>query len=567
MSITSRFTKWLVVTGIFSTFMNILLLAQPVYLLQVFDRVITTRSHETLFVLTALALLLVVSMIVLDIGRKKLLVAIALKLDALMSSGLVRNTLDSAPGTAAHKATLGDLLSIKKLLVGQAVTALFDAPWTPVFLGVIYFFHPVLGHVALLGVLTIALTGLAGVWAGRRLQRRTETVGKQADEGIHEALSRQELTYALGMTDAVIARWREPARKTQRIMASGNAVVGSIQAVSRGLRQLFQILMIGVAAWLVINLQASSGILIAATILFARMLAPVELFMASVPTYLKAMSAMKRLRQHLKTEDSRTRGWRDPAARGRVEVRDLVMRSPQSGRLLLKGVTLEVRPGEALAIVGAIGAGKTTLAKAMIGASPLFSGQVLIDHSPVHHCSSAERSRMIGYLPQNSTLFAGTVAENIAGMREPDEAAVLRAARMAGVDALIRRLHDGYDTALGVNGSPLSAGEQQRIALARAVYGDPRIVVLDEPNASIDSEGEHALFVCLDLLKTRGVTVIVITHRTGVLAGVDRVAVMRHGVITNISSAEKMLKAMRNVQVSALKAKQKAREVSHAATH
>ena len=567
MIVRSRFIKWFVAIGVFSTFMNLFLLAQPIYLLQVFDRVITTRSHETLAVLTLLAVTLVVSMIALDIGRKKLLIAIVLKLDALLSTGLVRNTLDNALGRGSDKATLGDLLSVKKLLASHAVTALFDAPWTPVFLGVIYYFHPVLGHIALLGVVAIVTTGFAGIWIDRHYRGRTEEVGKKADTGINEALSRHDLTYALGMTDAVVERWREPAREAQRLLASSSATGGSIQAVSRGMRQLLQIVMIGAAAWLVINLEASSGILIAATILFGRMLAPVELFISSLPVYLQAASAFKRLHRDFRGGSDARSAWRDHTARGWVEVKDLVVRAPDDGTLLLKGLSFEVRPGESLAVVGAIGAGKTTLAKTLIGVLPPFSGHALIDHSPVHHWSSTERGKTIGYLPQNSTLFAGTVAENIARMQKPDEQAVMRAARMAGVDGLVRRLPNGYDTELGANGRPLSAGEQQRIALARAVYGDPRVVVLDEPNASVDSEGERALFVCLDLLKQKGVTVIVITHRPGILTGVDRVAVMRRGVITNISTADKMLKAMQNVQVSALKARRKARGARHAVAH
>lgn len=557
--------SFITVIGVFSTFMNLFLLVQPLYLLQVFDRVIPTNSTETLGMLTLLAASLIVPMILLDIGRKRLLTSMSLKLDAVLSALLVKSALDTAPDSNFKFANLSDLATLKKFLVNNGVTALFDAPWALIFLGVIYFLNPTLGKVALAGVLGIAIISLFGLWVNNHQSLSAKETAVKADQGLTQAFAKRELTHGLGMSNAVLTRWKGHAEQSQVLQMSAETSLGTIQAFLKGVRQLLQISMIGVAAYLVINQQASSGVLVAATILLGKMLSPIELFISNIPIYKNSIASLRRLNKFFKHENIEQRTYRDGYSKGELEIKDLVVRAPDSNKIILKGFSFSVKHGEAIAIVGASGAGKTTLAKTMIGSLAPLSGHALIDHSPVYHWSAEERGDTIGYLPQNSSLFAGTVAENIARMQEPDEKAVIDAARTAGVDGLIRGLSNGYETQLGVDGTPLSAGEQQRIALARAVYGKPQIVILDEPNASIDAEGERALFVCMDLLKQRGITVIVITHRPGVLTGVDRVAVMRNGMITNISSSNQMLSAMQNVHSSALKAKQKATAgVSHA---
>lgn len=565
MKMTTVLMKWFLIIGLFSTFMNLFLLVQPLYLLQVFDRVIPTASKETLGMLTLIAVCLIFSMVLLEVGRKRLLVSASLRLDALMSSKLVKSALDAAPTSNLQQANLKDLVALKQLLTSKGGTALFDAPWALVFLGVIYLLHPTLGIIALIGIIGVAISSLLGMWLSRRFVEFAKNNGQQADVGLNQAFSNRELTHGLGMSDAVMERWEGSAQQSQLFQASAENSAGAMQAVSNGLRQILQITMIGVAAWLVINQQASSGILVAATILLGKVLAPVELAVSSIPAYKNAFGSLLRLIKYFKHANHAPKTFRDKSKNGGIEIKELVVRAPDASKVILKGFSFAVEPGEAFAVVGASGAGKTTLAKSIVGSLTPFSGHALIDHSPVCHWSAQERGETIGYLPQNSSLFAGTVAENIARMQEPDELRVIEAARTAGVDRLIRGLSNGYETQLGVDGAPLSAGEQQRIALARAVYGKPQIVILDEPNASIDAEGERALFVCMDLLKQRGITVIVITHRPGVLTGVDRVAVMRNGMITNISSSNQMLSAMQNVHSSAVRAKQKATAgVSHA---
>lgn len=529
--------------GLFSTFMNVFLLVQPLYLLQVFDRVITTRSHETLGMLTILASSLIVSLILLDIGRKRLLVSASLKLDALMSSKLVKSVLDETPGQPSTKANLNDLGALKQLMVSQGVSALFDTPWVLLFLGVIFYLHPKLGFLALIGVIGVVALSLTGMKVSQRFSLQAKEKGQKADSGLSQALARRELTHGLGMSQAVLERWRGYAQSAQIMQASAETSSGITNATVKGLRQLLQVAMVGVAAQLVITQEATPGILVAATILFGKMLAPVELFIANIPAYKNTYRSLKRL-QAAQCSTQGSQVYRDPDAAGSVSINDLVVRAPDSNQILLKGISLCIQPGESIAVIGASGAGKTTLVKTLIGSVIPLSGSALIDHSPIASWAAEERCDVIGYLPQQSLLFAGSVADNIAGLQEPDIPQVVRAAQMAGVNKMIRGLKDGYNTQLGVNGHPLSAGEQQRIALARAVYGSPQIVVLDEPNSSIDSEGERALFHCLELLRQADITVIVITHRPAVLSAVDRVIALNKGVIVSDRSSQQMMRSL-----------------------
>lgn len=549
--------------GIFTLFISVFSISIPIYILHVFNN-FNTGSVETLVWQTILTVSAIIALVLLEVGRKNILIGTSQQLDHALAIDLTKSMLDKLPGNREQEATLKDLNAVKQLLSGRAMAALFDAPWFLLFLGVIYFMDPMLGIVATIGVAIVIVSALSGITMSRRLANKAEAQGKRADDTINHALGNHDLTYSMGMSDAVIINWEEHAAISQSFQSQNEKISGSFFAFGLGMRLILQVAMIFTAALLVIIGSSSQGILIAATILLGKMLAPVELFIANIPTYINAWESYKRLK-NFKPGGADQARFRDHSMPGKVDVRDLLVKSQGSRRLVLRGINLSVQPGETLALVGPSGAGKSTLAKSIIGTQPPTGGQVLIDGSQLDTWSSKERQRSIGYLPQNSSLFPGTIAENIARLSDPKEQLVIDAARITGIDAMIRNLPSGYDTKIGVNGQPLSAGEQQRIALARAIYGSPRIVVLDEPNASIDAEGERALFACMEVLKQRGATIIVITHRPGILTGVNRVAVMDKGVVKDIGHPAAVLRALSRVHADTVQTQQRAvQELSHA---
>lgn len=560
--------KNLFFTGIFTVLINLFALALPVYLLVVANT-INSGSTSSLIMQTIIALAVTLYMVFLEVVRKKLLVGTSQQLGHRYSGQLIKHMLERNTGTNEEHASLKDLHTIKQMLSGRAMIALLDAPWFLLFLSVIYAMNHTLGAIATVGVLIVIANGAVSIGLNRKLVKKAEQSGKRADEKVGHALSNQEVTYSMGMSDAVMKRWEKHAESAQNYSAANEQLSGGFLALGNGIRLGLQVTMIFSAAYLIITTQNSVdkqvhiGVLFAATILLGKMLAPVEAFTANIPLYINAWSAFSKLRKFTPVTDEPAR-FRDLSTPGKVAVRDLLVQSPTSRRLILKGINLGIPAGETLAIIGPSGAGKSTLVKTIVGTQIPSGGQVLIDDSPIATWSAKERQASIGYLPQNSGLLPGTVAENISRLAEPDAQLVIDAARVTGIDAMIRNLPNGYDTLIGPGGLALSAGEQQRVALARTIYGSPRLVILDEPNASIDAEGERALFACLEILKQRGTTVIIITHRPGILTGVNRVAVMEKGMIKDIGKPEAILRALSKVHAENVQTRHRAtQELNH----
>jgi PrtD family type I secretion system ABC transporter len=472
-------------------------------------------------------------MAALDAVRARLLAAAGVALDRKLGPQVVEGLLAKRESlsTADYRASLRDVATLRGFLVGNGVLAVFDAPWLPIFLLIIFVFHPLLGCIALGGAVLMVLLAFLNERLLRKPLEQAQVQGQHAARFIDASLRNAEVIGALGMLPAVTRRWTDLNDAALREQLGSSAVGGRFSALSKLTRQLLQTAMLAAGAYLVIDQHVSAGVMMATTILLGRALAPVEMVVAGWKHLVEARAAWLRLGRLLAADAAPGAATELPPPAGRIELEKAVFAMKGAERPILRGVSFHVGAGESLGVIGPSASGKSTLARLVVGVWRPVSGAVRLDGADI----SAWRREMlgphIGYLPQDVELFSGTVAENIARLGEPDSAAVIRAAQRAQVHEMIQRLPKGYDTEIRESGQALSPGQRQRIALARALYGDPKLVVLDEPNANLDQEGEQALLYAMRRLKEEGVTLLIIAHRPSLLGGVDRLLVLREGTV------------------------------------
>lgn len=527
----SRLQRYFAYAGLFSLAINALLLVPALYMLQVFDRVLSSRSEETLVMLSAGALLALAMMAALDVLRARLLAACGIALDRWLGPSVLQGLLAQTArlGGAEHLDGLRDVGALRSFLVGAGVIALFDAPWLPLFLLLIYFFHPVLGALALAGALLMLGLAALNERFTRRPLERVQAEGRRSGRFVDAVTRNAEVVSALGMQRAVTERWgvlNEAALREQREASGLGATFSGLTKLTR---QAIQMAMLGTGAYLVISQHLSAGVMIAATIILGRALAPVEMLVAGWRNLVDVRSAWLRLTKLFDATPAAGPGTELPAPRGSVSVERVSFAFARAERPVIRGVSFSLPNGESLGIIGPTAAGKSTLARLLVGVWKPSSGAVRLDGGDVSAWERAQLGPYIGYVPQAVELFGGTVAENIARLAPSDSAAVVRAAQRAHAHDMILRLPKGYDTETGEGGERLSPGQRQRIALARALYGEPRLVVLDEPNANLDVEGDEALVQAMHDLKVSGVTVVIIAHRPSLLGGVDKLLVLKDG--------------------------------------
>ena len=536
-----------------SVLLNLALLVPALYTLQVFDRVFSSRSSETLLMLSALTLLAIAFGCCMDVVRARALSAAGRALTQRLSAPALQHALQQAAtaGSLGDVARVRDVAVLHQFLNGAGARALFDAPWLPLFLGAIALMHPGLGVTAAAGAAVLAL--LAAISErqtrdGTQAQlQRARTLGRHADTLVRQA----ESFVGMGMAGAAVAAWRRQHTQWLDRQAGLDDTAARLTALARAARQGVQMGVLGVGAWLVIGADASPGIMVAATILLARALQPLEQLVAGWKQLVDARGAWQRLRKPGSALPSTTT-LRLPAPTGRLSVEHLVFAHEPQRPAWIKNVSFAVRAGESLGIVGASGSGKTTLVRLLLGLWRPRSGSVRLDDADIASWPRDALGLHLGYLPQDVVFFDGTVAQNIARLGEVDDTAVVRAAQCAQAHEMILRLPQGYDTMLGDGGIALSGGQRQRIALARALHGAPRLVVLDEPDAHLDAEGEAALKSALRELKANGTTVIVVGHRAGLMAQLDTIAVMKDGALQAIAPAADMLARWRAANVHTL---------------
>ncbi len=538
-----RFRSYFIYAAFFSLVINLLMLVPALFMLQVFDRVVSSRSQETLLMLAVLAAGALLFMAYLDVIRSRLLSGAGVALEKLVGPRVLVEMVrrGAMPGGRNSMHGLRDVGAIRAFLTGPGIVALFDAPWVPIFVLIIWLFHPLLGGIALAGALLL----FSIAWLNERLSRKPleqmQLESRKAGRFADQTVSHAEVAGALGMVENLARGWRGLSHNVLNHQLDANRASSLASSASRFMRQFLQVGMLAAGAWLVIHQSATIGVMIAATILLGRALAPVESAIAGWKSLVDARSAYGRLDQDLSAARDTAPVTKLPPPAGALSVEQVVFGFVGQERPVIKRVSFELRPGEALAIVGPSAAGKSTLTKLIVGIWRPLTGVVRLDGADISAWPRASLGPYVGYLPQNVELFAGTVSENIARLGVVDSSGVIKAAKRANAHEMILRLPKGYDTPIGDGGAFLSAGQRQRVALARALYGMPRLVVLDEPNSNLDSEGETALIEAMRNLKPAGVTVVVVTHRTPLLAAMDKVILLRDGVIERHGAVAEVL--------------------------
>lgn len=518
---------------LFSSVVNLLLLTGPLYMLQVYDRVLSSRSEPTLVALSAIVLFLFVVLGALDHLRARILARIGATVQARLDRlafpvALRARAAGGGPAEAALTAP-ADAQAIRAAIASPLALALCDLPWAPVFLTALFIFHPLLGQMALAGGGVILALTIAGHRAGRRAAERATAAGGEADRLAHALRTEAETILSLGMTGAALDRW---TRARDRALDEGLRAAdkaGLFGAGVRSLRMIMQSAILGAAAWLVLQGSLGAGAMIAASVLMGRVLQPVEQIAAHWATGLRAVEARRRLATLLIVP------WGPPPLplprpRAELEVEGLTLFPPGQPVAALRMVGFSLRPGQALGVIGPSGAGKSTLARAVAGVWPAQGGTIRLGRATLDRYGPDDLGRLIGYLPQRVTLFDGTVAENIARLATPpDSAGVIAAARRADVHEMILRLPQGYDTRIEAGQAQLSGGQVQRIGLARALYGDPVLLVLDEPNSNLDADGGAALSAAIRAQKAAGGAVLIMAHRPAAIRDCDLILMLERG--------------------------------------
>lgn len=539
----ARLRGAIIAVGVFSLFINLLMFATPIYMLQVYDRVLTSRNENTLLMLTVIAVGALIVFGLLELARSRILVRAGQRLDALLSGSTFqaifqRTIRDQKPG---HGQSLRDLDTVREFITGAGLIALCDAPWVPLFIGLIFMFHVWLGIVALVAAIVIFTLAAANEFSTRGALREASQGTNRANTFVETALRNASAAAAMGMLPNLEQHWQQRHQGVLGHQSTASDRAGLILSTSKAVRMVFQVAILGTGGYLVLQQETTPGAMIAASIVMGRALAPVEQAVGQWRNFVNARTAYRRLDETL-SGGRYEPGMSLPAPAGRISVERATVVPPGTRVPVVNGVTFTVEAGELFGIIGPSGAGKSSLARALLGVWPTAAGSVRLDGAEIWDWDSSELGPYIGYLPQDIELFDGTVAQNIARFAEPDQEQVVLAAKRAGAHELILRLADGYDTQVGASGQSLSGGQRRAVALARALYGDVRLVLLDEPNANLDQVGEQHVLEALDALKQRGVTTIVITHRVQLLKSADRILTLQEGRVSALGNRDEVMR-------------------------
>ncbi|KQN93742.1 ABC transporter ATP-binding protein [Sphingomonas sp. Leaf231] len=531
----------------FSALVNLLYIAPTLYMLQVYDRVVPTQGRLTLVFLTVVLLFALVTLSLLDRVRTRLLVRAGVGLDAALSPVLLNATIGRPDQPVARQA-LREFDTMRQTLSGPGVLALFDAPWTPIYVAVCFLVHPVLGVVALVGGAILPILAWRNEKATRGAMERAQVAAATSYASQEAMLGGAEAVRALGMRRAMVTRQLRYRETMLALQTRAGFTGGNYMTATKFVRLALQSLALGLGALLAIDNQISGGAIFAASFLIARALAPIEMLIGSWKGIAQAHGSYLRLDKLLSEAQASGPVTQLPAPKGALGLEHVTILNDTRDGAIVNDVTLTIAAGEVIAIVGPSGAGKSTLARAIAGAIPPDRGRVRIDGADAADWDPEQLARHIGYLPQDPSLFAGTVKENIARFSteiDDDDVAIdsaaITAAERARARELIQRLSNGFDHELKAGGRGLSAGQSQRVALARAMFGDPAVLILDEPNAHLDAEGDGALLAAIDHYKKAGHTILVVSHKLGILPVVDKLLVMRAGRVEMFGPRDEIL--------------------------
>ncbi|WP_017430847.1 type I secretion system permease/ATPase [Vreelandella jeotgali] len=532
-----------VAVGFFSMFVNLLMLVPPMYMLQVYDRVLSTQSEDTLLMLTLLVIFLFAIMGGLQLVRSRILVRVGNRLDTMINerlySAMFRRSLMAQGGQSAQP--LSDLTSLRQFLTGNSLFAFFDAPWVPIYIGVMFLFHPWLGVFAICAGIILVGLAVANEKSTQKLLSEANSEHIQAQNLANSNLRNAEVLHAMGMLPGIMGRWSKRHHEFLAKQSKASDRAGALTNTSKVFRMMAQSLILGLAALLVLKGELTGGMVIAGSILMGRALAPIDQMIGGWKGFVSARGAHKRLNELLEQIPDQQRRMSLPTPEGYIDVENVAAAPPGTRMATIRGINFSVEKGEHIGIIGPSAAGKSTLARVLLGVWPSMVGDVRLDGGDITQYNRDELGPHLGYLPQDIELFDGSISENIARFGDVDPEKVVDAAKKAGVHEMILELSNGYDTVISAGTGSLSGGQRQRVGLARALYGNPVLTVLDEPNANLDDAGERALGDAIARIKAEGTTLFVVSHRQSVLKHMDKLLVMKDGQLSMFGPRDQVL--------------------------
>lgn len=538
---------YFIYAGVFSAAVNVLMLTPIIYMLQVYDRVISSGSLSTLSMLTLLLTFLMLAMGGFEWVRSMILIAASNRIEHQLRRRVFDATFKNALVTGGSGNTsqpLNDLSSLRQFLTGNGLFAFFDAPWFPIYVAIMFIFHPLFGWVAILAGIVMVILAWANEAVTTKRLKDANSKANMVSSQVNGSLRNAEVIAAMGMTEDIRQRQQTQANEVLMLQTDASRSAGALTSISKTFRMLVQSLILGLGALLALRQEISPGMMIAGSLLLGRALAPIDMLVGTWKGFSVARAQYERLGQLLQNIPPEQEHMSLPAPVGELTLEQVAVVPPGSRTPVVRGVTLAMSPGEALGIVGPSASGKSSLARAILGIWPTAGGHVRLDGADIGNWDRGQLGPYLGYLPQDIELFDGTISENICRFGEEDPEKIVVAAKLAGVHDLILRLPDGYDTKIGATGGALSGGQRQRIGLARAVYGNPRLLVLDEPNSNLDDQGEKELVAAIQRIKSQGCTIVVISHRTMVLHSMDKILVMKEGAPVSFGPKDQVLASL-----------------------
>ena len=536
--------EYFIYAGLFSAAVNILLLTPIIYMLTVYDRVVASGSLSTLAMLTILMVSLLMALGGFEWVRSMILVSASNQLENLLRNRISDATFQRSlrtGGMVSNAQPLGDLTALRQFLTGNGLFAFFDAPWFPIYVGVMFMFHPWFGIAGVISGIAMVALAVANGASTNTLMKEANSESNKASISFQGSLRNAEVVAAMGMGADIRKRQNilfDSALDKQSYASKKASMWGGI---SKSFRLIVQSLLLGMGAYLALNNQISPGMMIAGSLLLGRALGPIDMLVSTWKGFSLARAQYGRLEELLELNPADSESMSLPAPEGKLSAETVSVRPPGSKNVVVRGVSFVLNSGDSIGIVGPSASGKSTLARALLGIWPTIAGKVRLDGADIASWKREELGPHVGYLPQDIELFDGTIAENICRFREPNAEMVVAAAQTAGVHDMILHLPKGYDTPIGSSGGMLSGGQRQRIGLARAIYGQPKLLVLDEPNSNLDDQGEIELVNTLRRVKAHGCTVIIITHRALVLQCVDKILVLKDGAIASFGPRDQVL--------------------------
>jgi ATP-binding cassette subfamily C protein EexD len=525
--------KSFIMVGFFSMFVNILMLVPTIYMLQLYGRVMMSRSEDTLYMITGITVVLFITMALLEIVRSKILVKVGNKLDSILSQRVFDSLFELAnkhPGKASSM-PLSDLTQVRQFMTGNGVFAFFDTPWIPIYIGLLFVFHPLLGYFSIFAAIVLVSFTILNEYTTKEKLAEANSLSRASNIYVDSNLRNAEVVNAMGMKDNIKNKWQEKYYGFLNAQNDASNKAGIWANISKSTRMLFQSLMLGLGGYLAIQNEIGPGMVIAGSILMGRALAPLDLMINSWKGFSSARTAYSRLEKLLNDFPKEKEYMQLPAPKGEILLEGVVVVPPNAKQPSIKGITMQINKGDVVGIIGPSAAGKSSLIRIILGLWPLVQGKARLDKADIYQWDKQDLGKYIGYLPQDIELFEGTVSQNISRFNEVDSKKVVEAAQKAGVHEMILRLPDGYDTVIGAGGASLSGGQRQRIAFARAIYDNPVLVVLDEPNSNLDEQGEAALVNAINQLKQINTTVVIVTHRPSILSVTNKLALITQGTL------------------------------------